>query len=91
VGHRNIPRVVYGIERFCTREGEAFPFTWVEKRKVEVKRKYGIGIGGVSECEILWMWEDVDESWRLEPTPLISTFDLPFLGGVGHHTWWPRN
>jgi len=32
----------------------------VEKRKVEVKRKYGIGVGGVSECESPWMWEDDD-------------------------------
>lgn len=39
-----------------------------------MKKKYGIGIGGISECESTWMWEDDDESWKLEPTPLISAF-----------------
>jgi hypothetical protein len=77
------------IERFSAREGEPFPFTWVGMRKFEVKRKYGIGIGisGVHECESPWVWEDDDESWRLEPTPKRSAFGIPFLGGGSHHTW----
>jgi hypothetical protein len=62
------------IERFCAREREAFPFTWVKKRKFEVKGKHVIGIGGVSECESPWMWDNDDDSWRFEPTSRVALF-----------------